>query len=136
MQGVEPVDDAFDLDLAAASIRSNSSDVGMLLNALVEQLGDALGPRLVTERGKGLLRKSNEIRALQITLGDDELRAEVDGASVDCTIGHSSGGIRIRSSRVGMDEWLKHLLQGLRREAAHSEAARLALEHIVIGGDG
>jgi len=127
-------DDAFDLDLAAASLRSDSADVGMLLKALVEQIGDALGPHLVVERRKSLLRKADAIRSLRITLGDDELRAEVEGASVTCTIGHSSGGIRIRSTRVGMDDWLKHLLRGLEREAAHSEAARTALEHIVIGG--
>lgn len=126
--------DAFDLDLAVASLRSDNADVGTMLRVLADQLGDALGKRLVVERAKGLLRKSNEIKAIAVTLGDDELRAEVDGPAVRCSIGHSSGGIRIRSSRVDMDEWLKHLLKGLKAEAAHSEGARLALEHIVIGG--
>ncbi len=129
-------DDAFDLDLAAASLRSNSSDVGTLLTLLVDQLGDVLGRRLVVERPKGLLRRGEGIRSVTITLGDDELRAEVEGPAVRCTVGHSSGGIRIRSSEVGMEQWLKRLLQGLQQEAAHSDAARQALEHIVIGGDG
>jgi hypothetical protein len=105
-----------------------------MLRMLVEQLGDALGDRLVVERTKGLLRKSSEIRALQVTFGDDDLRAEVQGSGIRCTVAHSSGGIRIRSSQVEMDEWLKRLLQGLKAEAAHSEVARRALEHIVIGG--
>ena len=126
--------DSFDLDLAAASLRSNNTDVGMLLRMLVDQLGDALGKRLTVERAKGLMRKSNEIKAVQINLGEDELRAELDGSSVRCSIGHSSGGIRIRSSQVQMDEWLRRLLEGLKVEAAHSEVTRQALEHIVIGG--
>jgi hypothetical protein len=70
---------------------------------------------------------------VQVTLGDDTLRADVDGPTVRCSIGHSSGGIRIRSEQVGMDAWLTRLLTILHSEAAHSEQTRLALENIVIG---
>jgi hypothetical protein len=66
-------------------------------------------------------------------LGNDTLEAVVEGASVRCTIGHSSGGIRIRSEQVGMDAWLTQLLSTLQSEAAHSEQTRAALENIVIG---
>jgi len=135
MPGVEPgEDDAFDLDLAAAALRADGRDVGMMLELLSSTLQDALGRRLVVERSKSLLKRSNEIKALEVTLGDDQLRAEVDGPSVRCTIGHSSGGIRIRSTQVDMGEWLMRLLQGLKSEASHSDTARQALEHIVLGG--
>ena len=127
-------EDAFDLDMAAASLQANSVDVPMMLKLLVNELADVLGKRLVVDRGGGLLRRSDVIKSVQIAMGDDELRAEVDGATVRCTIGHSSGGIRIRSARVEVDEWLRHLLVGLRAEAAHSDRARQALENIVIGG--
>jgi len=132
---VEPGEsDAFDLDLAAASLRADGKDVGMMLELLSQTLKEAVGRRLVVERSKGLLKRSAEIRALEVTLGDDQLRVEVDGPTVRCTIGHSSGGIKIRSTQVDMDEWVRRLLQGLKAEANHSEAARLALEHIVLGG--
>jgi len=132
---VEPEEsDAFDLDLAAASLRADGKDVGMMLELLSRTLKDAVGRRLVVERSKGLLKRSAEIRALEVTLGDDQLRVEVDGPMVRCTIGHSSGGIKIRSTQVDMDEWVRRLLQGLKAEANHSETARLALEHIVLGG--
>ena len=62
------------------------------------------------------------------------LRADIDGPIVRCTIGHSSGGIRIRSERVDIDVWLKRLLGALQAEAARSETIRLALENIMIGG--
>ena len=125
---------AFDLDMAAASLQANSVDLPMMLKLLVNELADVLGKRLVIERAGGLLKRSNAIKSVQIAMGDDELRAELDGATVRCTIGHSSGGIRIRSARVEVDEWLRHLLTGLRAEAAHSDRARQALENIVIGG--
>jgi hypothetical protein len=127
-------DDGFDLELAVSALASNATDVRIMLKVLVNELASALSGRLVVERGGGLLRRSEEIRAVQVVLGNDVLRAEVDGASVRCTIGHSSGGIRIRSEQVDMGTWLKHLLGALQTEAAQSEMTRLALENIMIGG--
>ena len=125
-------DAAFDLSMAVSQLASNSTDLRIMLKLLVSQLADALGDRLTVERA-GRFRKSDEIKSVRITLADDTLEAVVDGGSVRCTIGHSSGGIRIRSEQVGMDAWLTRLLSSLQGEAAHSEQTRLALEHIVIG---
>ncbi|MGD0380437.1 MAG: hypothetical protein ABSC30_10685 [Acidimicrobiales bacterium] len=126
--------DAFDLDMAAAMVQSNATDVHIMLKVLAGQLSEVLGPRVVVERAGGLLRKSNEVKALEVTLGDDVLRAQVEGGSVRCSVAHSSGGIRIRSESVDLDSWLKRLLTALKEEAVHSEGARQALERIVIGG--
>jgi len=125
--------DGFDLDMAVATLQSNSTDVRIMLKLLVSQLSEVLGNRIQIERAGGRIRRSDEIKSVQIILGDDTLRAEVEGAGVRCSIGHASGGIRIRSEQVGMDAWLARLLTTLNDEAAHSEQTRLALEHIVIG---
>ena len=126
-------DAAFDLSMAVSQLASNSTDLRIMLKLLVSQLADVLGDRIVVERA-GRFRKSDEIKSVRITLGDDTLEALVEGASVRCSIGHSSGGIRIRSEQVGMDAWLTRLLATLQSEAAHSEQTRRALENIVIGG--
>jgi hypothetical protein len=126
-------DGAFDLSMAVAQLASNNTDVGIMLKVLVSQLGEVLGDRMVVERA-GRFRKSDEVKSVRIALGDDTLDAVVDGATVRCTIGHSSGGIRIRSQQVGMDEWLTRLLSALQSEAANSERTRAALENLVIGG--
>ncbi len=126
-------DGSFDLELAAAALRADGSDVRILVKVLTDQLADALGPRLKVERA-GRFRKSDEIRSLSIVMGDDQFDAVVDGASLRCTIGHTSGGIRIRSEKVDVDTWLNRLLTVLKAEAANSQAVRLALENMVIGG--
>ena len=126
-------DAAFDLSMAVSQLASNSTDLRIMLKLLVSQLAGVLGDRIMVERA-GRLRKSDEIKSVRITLGDDTLEAVVEGATVRCSIGHSSGGIRIRSEQVGMDAWLTRLLTTLQSEAAHSEQTRLALENIVIGG--
>jgi hypothetical protein len=130
---VGPVDGAFDLSMAVSQLASNDTDVRIMLKVLVAQLADVLGDRMVVERA-GRFRKSDEIKSVRVTLGDDTLEAAVEGATVRCTVGHSSGGIRIRSQQVGMDGWLTRLLTALQSEAANSERTRLALENLVIGG--
>jgi hypothetical protein len=131
---IEPVGDDFDLEVAVSTLASNSGDVGLMIKLLARELADALGTRLVVERAGGFLRRSEEIRAIQVDIDNDVLRAELSGGTVRCTIGHSSGGIRIRSEQVDMATWLKRLLGALQTEAARSETTRLALENIMIGG--
>jgi hypothetical protein len=126
-------DAAFDLSMAVSQLASNGTDLRIMLKLLTAQLSDALGDRITVERA-GRFRKSDEIKSVRISLGDDTLEAAVEGGTVRCTIGHSSGGIRIRSEQVGMDVWLTRLLTTLQAEAAHSEQTRQALENIVIGG--
>ena len=131
---MEPADDAaLDMSMAVSQLASNGTDLRIMLKLLIGQLAGVLGDRMTVDRA-GRFRKSEEIRSVRIVLGDDTLEAAVEGASVRCTIGHSSGGIRIRSEQVGMDVWLTRLLTTLQAEAAHSEQARVALENIVIGG--
>jgi hypothetical protein len=126
-------DAAFDLSMAVSQLASNSTDLRIMLKLLVAQLSDALGSRITVERA-GRFRKSEDIKSVRVSLGDDTLEATVEGGTVRCSIGHSSGGIRIRSEQVGMDAWLTRLLATLQEEAAHSEQTRQALENIVIGG--
>jgi len=135
---MEPADaaagDAFDLSMALSTLQSDSTDSSIMLKLLVGQLSDVLGSRIVVERAGGRFRKSEVIKSVRIVLGDDTLQADVEGASVRCSIGHASGGIRIRSEQVSMEAWLTRLLSTLHNEASHSEQTRLALENIVIGG--
>lgn len=135
---LEPADEvgadaSFDLSMAVSQLAANSTDVTIMLKALVSELATALGNRLEVQRAGGMLRKKDDIKSVRITLENDTLQADVDGGSVRCSIGRTSGGIRIRSEQVTMEAWLTKLLTTLRDEAAHSEQTRLALEHIVIG---
>ncbi len=127
-------DDPFDIDLLASSLEADYSDVRILLRVLAERLSGALGDRLRVERDGGRFRKSSEVRRLSVVLGDDELTASLEDGRLDTSISHRSAGIRIRSERVALADWLRRLLESLREEASYSQATRQALESIVIGG--
>ena len=128
-----PPDDSYDLALAAASLRANASDLTALLTSLVDQLADTLGTRLRVQR-TGRRRSDTTVSAVTVALGADEFSAALDDGDLHCQVAHVSGGIRIRNESLDLQAWLVRLLDALRTEAAHSDRARAALEHIVIGG--
>jgi hypothetical protein len=130
--------EASDLDLAAATLAANAGDVRALLQGLVVQIEGALGDRLEVQRSRGgrLRRGGGSVTGLTCRVGDDLLRAEISGALLRCSIDRISGGIRIRTEQLDVASWLGRLLGAVRAEAAHSEAARVALEQLVIGGQG
>jgi hypothetical protein len=129
-----PTDDSYDLNLAAAALRSNSTDLRLLLKALSQELADTLGDRLRVQRGGGRFKKSDVISSLQINLANNQFEAVMEGSDLRCTIGRFSGGIRIRNETVDVNVWILKLLEALQAEAAHSDSARQALENLVIGG--
>ncbi len=122
-----------DLELATTALLADNHDVRTLLKLLARQLAGALGPRVVVEREGGLLKRSEEVKALRVSIGGDEFVAEVTKGQVSTSIGHDSGGIRIRTEKVATDEWLARLLAELQKEAATNQAARLAIENLVMG---
>lgn len=126
--------DPLDLELATTALLADSHDVRTLLKLLARQLAGALGERVEVKREGGLLRRSEEVRSLKVRIGDDEFVAEAGGQQVSTSIGHDSGGIRIRTDKVPADQWLSRLLHRLQEEAAVNQAARMAIESLVMGG--
>ncbi len=123
--------DAFDLELATAALLSDTHDVQFLLQMLARQLSGSLGDRVKVERDGGLFkRRSTAVKSLSLTVGDDVYTASESG----CSVGHDSGGIRIRTEKVPMEEWLSRLLEALQSEAGHNQSARLALENLLLRG--
>ncbi len=126
-------DDSTELALAAATLRSNGSDVQALLRALASGLADALGDRIETTFAGGRLRKSRDIAGVRISIGDEQFEADADGSRLRCGAAHLSGGIKIRSETLDVDQWITRLVAALANEAERSDSARRALEHLVIG---
>ncbi len=127
-------DAGYDLELAVTTLITEAHDVHALLKVLTADLSASLGDRLQVERKGGLIHRSDEIKSVRVRLGDEDFDALVRDGGLDCTVAHSSGGIRIRTERLDMGQWLHRLLVRLQAEAARSQEARLALERLVIGG--
>ena len=129
------MDDSYDLNMAAAMLRSNSTDLRLLLKVLSDELSDTLGDRMFVQRDGRRFKKTDAISSVQINLSSNQFGAVMNGSNLRCTIAHFSGGIRIRNEVVEVDEWIVKLLESLQVEATHSDTARRALENLVIGGN-
>lgn len=136
MSGLEPgLPDDPDLEMSVAAVLANNTDVKMLLRVLGKSLADALGERVeIRHAGGGLLhRHTDEVEAVVVRLDPDEYEANLEGRGVRCVIGRSSGGIRIRNEQLPVEAWLHRLLAALQQEAAGNQAARQALQDLVVG---
>jgi hypothetical protein len=124
-----------DMEIAVAAVLANNSDVRMLLRVLGRTLQAALGDRVEVKHSGGghLHKKSDEVQAVVVHLDEDDYEADLEGHGVRCVVGRSSGGIRIRNEQLPVDKWLHRLLSALQNEAVGNQAARQALEDIVVG---
>jgi hypothetical protein len=125
-----------DMQLAAAALLADNKDVKMMLRVLGKTLQDAFGGRVeIAHASGGLLhRQSEEVKSITVHLEQDDYLAQLDGPSVHCTVGRSSGGIKIRSEAVPIEQWLERLLVALQQEAVNNQGARSALQNVIIGG--
>jgi hypothetical protein len=125
-----------DMQMAASALLADNKDVRMMLRVLGKTLQDAFGDRVeVTHASGGLLHHSSEeIKNITVHLGPDEYQAQLDGRSVRCIVGRTSGGVRIRNEELPIEQWLGRLLTALQKEAVNNQSARAALEIVIIGG--
>jgi len=139
MSGIGPVDAGgqMDMQMAAAALLANNKDVKMMLRVLGKSLQEAFGDRVeVVHASGGLLhRPSEEVKSITVHLEQDDYQAALDGPSVHCTVGRSSGGIRIRNEQVPVEKWLGRLLSALQEEAVNNQSAMTALQNVIIGGN-
>jgi hypothetical protein len=134
--GMASPGDGMDMQMAAAAVLADNKDVKMLLRVLGNNLRESLGQRVeVAHASSGFLRhQSEEVRSITVHLSQDDYEAHVDGGSVRCSVGRSSGGIRIRSEQLPVEQWLARLLGALQEEAVNNQSARAALQNVIIGG--
>jgi hypothetical protein len=138
MSDIEPADlpGQADMQMAAAALLANNKDVKMMLRVLGKSLQDALGDRVdVAHATGGLLhRQSDEVKSITVHLDQDDYQAAIDGPAVRCSVGRSSGGIRIRNEQLPVEQWLTRLLSALQTEAVSNQSAQAALQRVIVGG--
>jgi hypothetical protein len=125
-----------DIDLPAASLRADGTDLRISIAVLAAKLESTLpGRTRVERRGGGLLgRGEKHVRSIQVELGaNNGVRYEltIDGERIAGFRERKSGGISIKREPLDPDQWVAALTGELRAEAERSSQARLALEALV-----
>jgi hypothetical protein len=125
-----------DMQMAAAALLADNKDVKMMLRVLGKNLHEVFGDRVeIVHASGGLLhRPSEEVQSITVHLDADDYEAKLDGHAVVCSVGRSSGGIRIRNEQMKIEQWLYRLLTALQQEAVNNQSALAALQSVIIGG--
>ena len=124
---------ALDMDLLAASLRADSSDVNALVESLATKLEEAVPDRTRVERRRAGLLGPKQVRRIALDAGSTRLELlRDDGGAVQTRCSRLSGGIVLKTEELGADEWIAALGEALAAEAGRNERTRQALERLLI----
>jgi hypothetical protein len=129
----EDADTGLDIDLLAASLRADASDLGAFVEALAVKLEEAVPGAVKVERRRDGMFGPKRVRRIGLDAGGVRLELGAEGAAVRCTCSRLSGGIVLKREELGTDEWLHALGEALAAQAQHSQTTRQALERLLNG---
>jgi hypothetical protein len=121
-----------DLDLLAASLRADSSDLSAFVESMATKLEEAVPGRVRVDRRRSGMFGPKAVRSLSVDLGDRRLELRSERGAVQTRCAKLSGGIVLKNEDLGIDAWLAMLSEALAAEANRSEATRKALERLLI----
>jgi hypothetical protein len=122
------------LDLIAASLRADRSDLGAYVEGLAAKLEEAVPGLVRIERTRQGLFGPKLVRRIALDAGGERLELRRgDRDQLECTRGRMSGGIVLKTEPLGSDEWTQALTRLLSLEAGRSEQTRRALERLLLG---
>jgi hypothetical protein len=121
-----------DLDLLAASLRADSSDLSAFVESLAAKLEEAVPGRVRVERRRAGMVGPKTVRSVSVDLGDRRLELRADHGGVETRWARLSGGIVLKNEAVETEAWLAVLSEALADEARRSESTRRALERLLI----
>jgi hypothetical protein len=121
-----------DIDLLAASLRADASDLGAFVEGLAAKLEDALPGRAKVQRARRGMFGPKIVRKIAVDGSGDRLeltRSEDD--VIETRRSRLSSGIVLKSETIDTDEWLQAVGETLATEAQRSEKTRQALERLL-----
>ena len=124
---------ALDIDLLAASLRSDASDLNAFVESLAAKLEEAVPDRVQVQRRRDGLFGPKHVRRIALDAGANRLELlRGEGGAIETRYSRTSGGIVLKNEQVDTDVWLDALGKALADEAQRSERARQALQRLLI----
>jgi len=127
-----------DIELIAASLRADISDIAVFVETLAVKLEDALPGHVEVDRARQGLRGPKLVRRIMLDAGGERLElrhqpGRSGASSIETLRAHVSGGIVLKTETIGIDDWLVSVAAAVSAEANQSERVRQALERLLLG---
>ena len=124
---------AIDVDLLAASLRADASDLNAFVESLATKLEDAIPGSVTVERSRRGMLGPKLVRKIAVDAAGHLLElVRGAGDSVQTTGCKLSCGIVLKREPLDMDSWLAALGATLADEAQRSRQTRQALERLLM----
>ena len=120
-----------DVDMLAASLRADASDLGAYTEALAAKLSEALPGAVRVQRGRAGLFGPKRVQSIAVDTGAERFELRAGEATVETFCARVSGGIVLKTEPVGTEEWLQRLSVALAAAAGRSVTTRQALERLL-----
>jgi hypothetical protein len=121
------------MDLLAASLRADASDLSAFVESLAAKLEAALPGGVSVQRSRRGMLGPKSVRKIVVDAGGRRLElVRSDGEAVETTCCRLSGGIVLKREALDTETWLAALGTALADEAQRSRQTRQALERLLI----
>jgi hypothetical protein len=135
---MEPADNP-SLDMVAAALRADSSDIAIYARVLTESLGDSLPPGTVTvdrdqsmsDRMRG---RPGRVTKITVRLGEQVMTLAVQRGVPVAEVCKEVRGIVLSRQQVPVDQWASALARALVGHAEQNAATAEALRRLITGG--
>jgi hypothetical protein len=130
--------DGLSLEMVAAALRADSSDITIYARVLTESLGESLPPGCVTvDRARSMSDRMRDrpgtVTKVSVRLGEKTLTLGTQRGAPVAEICHEVRGIVLSRNIVPIAEWAAELARGLVEHAEQNAAAATALRRLVAG---
>ncbi|MHB8598699.1 MAG: hypothetical protein ACYDER_18020 [Ktedonobacteraceae bacterium] len=121
------------VELFAASLRADSTDIKAFMEALAVKLQGSLPNQTTVARQSGLFAKEHPVREIAVTLGDYQYRItrEKQGPVITQRA-KVVRGIVLKTDQIPLEQWINELASSLAEEASNSASAHAALERFLL----
>ncbi len=121
------------VELFAASLRADSTDLSAFMEALASKLAGSLPGQTQVARQSGLFTRTHPVKEIMVTLGDYQYRIIKERHGTLLTSrAKVVRGIVLKTEQIGMEQWIGELAGSLAQESTRSAQARSALERFLV----
>ena len=121
------------VELFAASLRADSTDIKAFMEALAVKLQGSLPSQTTVARQSGFFAKEHPVREITVTLGDYQYRiAREKQGPIITQRAKVVRGIVLKTDQIPLEQWINELAASLAEEASNSASAHAALERFLL----
>ncbi len=129
----DELDRPLQMEILAASLRADTTDLKAFLEALAVKLQGSLPNSTTVTRHSGIFSREHPVKDITVNLGDYQYRISRERQGPIVTQrAKVVRGIVLKTDQIPLEEWIEDLAASLADVAASNSQARMALERFLL----